>query len=553
MLGSFLHNLRVPFSGNILTAIGIVILISLSHLWRENGLFWRAGLVCAVMKTMSPSAIIFGPMIAILAESVLLESSVRIFGRTIPGFIIGSMLAMSWNLFQKVFNLIIFYGGNMVEIYTNITSWAAKQLNLSIDAFWAPLVVLLVLYALFGAAAAVAGIRTGRRMVRMPKEKMVEQPIAQVTNDRRSQKPFNYSVAWLVSDVIIVAGLLWIVSRATWPYWLMTVIPAAVLLSWRYKRVMRQLLKPGFWTFFILITILSALAFTSLQNNGKTLAEGLLIGIQMNFRAVIIIVGFSALGTELYNPRIRALFIRSRFRQLPLAIELSAASLPYLIGMMPDFKTAFRDPAVILKSMVDRVEARLHNDNIPVGTARNVIIITGQTGEGKTGFIEMLIKSLQNRGIRVGGIMAPRIMEEEVTTGYDIVDLGTGTRVPFLRHINRQIKHGFERFTIMGEGYQTGLNALDPDRNVNSSLVVVDEIGPMELKGKGWDKRMAELLEKFKGLLIIVVRNRLVEEVQSRYGIGDPVVYDIGTSDVTAALEEITERTRAIAVNGSDN
>ncbi len=502
------------------------------------------------MKTMSPSAIIFGPMIAILAESLLLESALRIFGRTIPGFIIGSMLAMSWNLFQKVFNLIIFYGGNMVDIYKNITSWAAKQLDLSIDAFWAPLVVLLVLYALFGAAAAVAGIRTGRRMVRMPKEKGGRQSGPQVTNESRPRKPFNYSIIWLISDVIIVAVLLWIVGRTTWPYWLMTVIPTAIILSWRYKRVMRQLLKPGFWTFFILITLLSAVAFTALQHDGRTLAEGLLIGIQMNFRAVIIVMGFSALGTELYNPRIRNIFRQSRFRQLPLAIELSTASLPYMISMMPDFKTAFSDPAVILRSMVDRVEARLQNETSTKETIRMVFIVTGERGEGKTRFLESLTASLKNQGIEVGGIMAPRIMEEGVTTGYDIVDIGPGTRAPFLRHINRQIRQGFERFTIIGEGYQTGLNALDPDRNINTSIVVVDEIGPMELKGQGWDSRMTELVEKYKGHLIIVIRKSLIDEVKLRYGIGDPVVYDIGVLAIPAIIERLTERIKIRAPHG---
>src|SRR5512141_1386767 len=72
VLGSFLHNLRIPFSGNILTGIGLMILISVSFLWKEKGLFWRAGLVCALMKTVSPSAVIFGPMIAILSEAILL-------------------------------------------------------------------------------------------------------------------------------------------------------------------------------------------------------------------------------------------------------------------------------------------------------------------------------------------------------------------------------------------------------------------------------------------------------------------------------------------------
>ncbi|MFA6404219.1 MAG: hypothetical protein WCX31_21725 [Salinivirgaceae bacterium] len=39
VLGSFLHNLKIPFSSNLLTAIGIIILISVSYLWSEKGCF----------------------------------------------------------------------------------------------------------------------------------------------------------------------------------------------------------------------------------------------------------------------------------------------------------------------------------------------------------------------------------------------------------------------------------------------------------------------------------------------------------------------------------
>jgi len=168
VLGSFLHNLRVPFSGNILTAIALVILISASYKWKENGLFWRAGIICALLKTMSPSAVIFGPMIAIFSESVLLELSTRLLGRTIAGYILGSALAMSWNLFQKIFNFIIFYGYNIVEVYTNLMKYAEKQLYLKFDAVWAPIVLLLVLYALFGVVSAIIGIRTGKKIVSNP-------------------------------------------------------------------------------------------------------------------------------------------------------------------------------------------------------------------------------------------------------------------------------------------------------------------------------------------------------------------------------------------------
>ena len=538
VLGSFLHNLRVPFSGNVLTAIALVILISVSHKWREHGLYWRAGLICALMKAMSPSAIIFGPMIAIIAESLLLEASVRLFGRTFIGFIIGSMLAMSWNLFQKILNLVIFYGGKLVDLYSSLTDYVARELNLRFDAFWAPLILLVTLYAVFGAAAAIVGIRTGRRIVSRPAGAVLQEKPAAPLSGTRLEKPFNYSVAWLAIDILLVAGALVVVSQAKWVYWIITVIPVTTLLAVRYKRAMRQLGKPGFWITFVVITMLSAMAFTAFQPGSNNIANGVLIGVQMNFRALIIIVGFSALGTELYNPVIRELFSKTHFRQLPLALELSAESLPSMIAAMPDLRTAIKDPASILSSMIVQVERRLSEARAEQKTVQKVYLLTGEAGEGKTTLLQKLTTELKEEGIRAGGILAPRIMEGDMTTGYDVLDIVSGIRAPFLRLTNAEIR-GVERFTLTEAGYQAGLKALDPDNNRDSHVIVIDEAGPLELRGEGWAGRISELLKLNEWQIILVVRKSLVNEVIRIFGIKDPSIYVVGPDGYDRLLNEV--------------
>jgi hypothetical protein len=67
-LGSFLHNLRVPFAGHALTAIAVAVLVAGHRTWPQEGLLVRAGLIAAVMKSTSPSAVLFGPMVAIVME-----------------------------------------------------------------------------------------------------------------------------------------------------------------------------------------------------------------------------------------------------------------------------------------------------------------------------------------------------------------------------------------------------------------------------------------------------------------------------------------------------
>jgi nucleoside-triphosphatase THEP1 len=538
VLGSFLHNLRVPFSGNLLTAIALVILIAVSYRWREHGLYWRAGIICALMKTMSPSAIIFGPMIAIIMESLLLETSVRLFGRTYMGFIIGSMLAMSWNLFQKVFNMIIFYGGNLVDIYSSITDYLSRQLNLHFDAFWAPLLLLLTIYALFGAVTAVIGIITGRRLTVLLHAEVTDIKENYGSAKPKESHPFRYSLTWLIADILLVAGSLIVISLTEWFFWVITVVPVVIILALRYQRALRQLSKPGFWITFVLITMLSALAFSALQPEKIDLAEAILIGIQMNFRAVIIIMGFSSLGTELYNPKIRSFFSRSRFRQLPLALELSAASLPSMIADMPDLKSAMKHPVSILNRMMTRVERRLAEVRDARNRKKKVLVVTGSIGEGKTAWLVKLTGLLKEKGIITGGILALRIINDDVTTGYDVSDIRSGARTPFLRLTGTEIM-GVERFTMISKGYNAGQNALDPIAISECKVVIVDEAGPLELRDQGWSNRIRELVQETGKTLIITVRNSLVKEVTEKFGITDAQIIDIGSYNPATLAEEI--------------
>jgi hypothetical protein len=58
-----------------------------------------------------------------------------------------------------------FYGGNLVEIYSGITAWAEKQLNLSFDAFWAPAGTAAVNLCPFRGCHRNRGHKHGRRML----------------------------------------------------------------------------------------------------------------------------------------------------------------------------------------------------------------------------------------------------------------------------------------------------------------------------------------------------------------------------------------------------
>ena len=62
------------------------------------------------MKSISPSAVILGPMIAITMEGLVLEFSVRLLGRNLLGYAIAGALTMLGALVHKITHLFELYG-----------------------------------------------------------------------------------------------------------------------------------------------------------------------------------------------------------------------------------------------------------------------------------------------------------------------------------------------------------------------------------------------------------------------------------------------------------
>jgi nucleoside-triphosphatase THEP1 len=542
VLGSFLHNLKVPFSGNILTAIGIITLISISYTWTEKGLFWRAGLICALMKTMSPSAVIFGPMIAIFAEAFLLEFSVRLFGRTVAGYAIGSMLAMSWNLVQKILNYIIFYGSNIIEVYSSLLKLAQKQLNIRTDIVWLPIIILLIVYSLFGLLAAVTGIKVGR--------KMVKQPVSDSSNILNRPLPetgllkgnvFKYSITWLLINIALIISSFVLLNFTTWVIWSLAITGIVIVWSVKYKRALRQLSKPKFWILFVFITLVTAFVFTRAQSGENSMLKGLLTGIQMNFRAVVIIVGFSVLGTELYNPVVRNFFLKTSFKNLPLALELSAESLPLFIANIPDLKSLVRNPVSIFYEVISHADRRLSEIKEKTATDRKVFIITGTIRGGKTTFIKKLIGLLRSNKIEIGGIISERVMTGSVTTGYDIVDIETGLKADFLRQNGIAEEGMIGRFIICDRGLSRGKDVLNSLLGHDKKLIIIDEVGLLEIQGRGWSDSITDILERSSCHLLMTVRDIYVGEVKKKWNIKEATTFNLSEIDYRNAGLFITE------------
>jgi nucleoside-triphosphatase THEP1 len=542
ILGSFLHNLRIPFNGHILTAIGLILMISASYLWKDKGLFWRAGLISALMKTLSPSAVIFGPMIAIFAEGVLFEFTTRVFGRNFVGFLIGASLAMTWILVQKIANFIIFYGMNIVEIYTALMEYAERQLKMQFDLVWAPILFLLVIYVIFGLIAVVIGMRIGKSVGKGNDVSLLDYEKNHwnfSTNDNRTVFP--YSLVWLLINLVLLVVTLILINKADTPImWLIAfgvVVGIIALWTKRYKRGLRQLSKPSFWIFFVIITMLSAFVITYVQGGKEQWVEGLIIGLKMNFRAAMVIVGFAVLGQELYNPKIRSFFAGTSFKQLPIAMELAFESLPFVVSHLPEIKTFFKHPDELVRRLMRHAEERFHE--IKTKEYPPIFILSGAVAQGKTTFMENFIDLCKQKELEVTGFYSPRIMENEQTMGYDLVWIETGERFPFLRKQANPEKRNIGRFQVEKETLEWVQNHLDSEKVTDKQLVVIDEIGKWELKGEGWYSTLEHLVSQTQVPQLWIVRDQYVDDVITKWALENVEIFDLSETKTEDILRSV--------------
>lgn len=532
VLGSFLHNLKIPFRSNILTAIGIILLISVAYHWKEKGLFWRSGLICALMKAISPSAVIFGPMIAIFSEALLMEISVRIFRRTVFGFLLAGVLAMSWNFIQFILNYILVYGFKIVDLYVNSLNLVEKQFHLNATNPMSLLLILILIYVVMGITAAFVGMYIGRRANKMHiPQKSLSVNEVQKMKQVQTLSSFPFSLTWLFINFLFLLTVFILIGFTSWKVWIVAGFVVITVWYFRYTRNFKRLSKPAFWLSLIFISLLSAWVYYQANQTTHALAQGLLAGLEMDIRAIILVLGFSVIGTELRNPKIINFLSNTSFRNSQIAIELAFATLPDILSAMPSVKTFFRKPILKMYEMISYIDFWLEKAEFRMISKENVIIITGMEKTGKSTVLMEMVELLHRYNIVTGGFVSPAVYENNIHVGYDLQDLQTNQRVILSRTYGDLSMPKVGNYYFYKDGLSLGKKLLEIETVKNADVVVIDEIGPWELKYQGWAKSVNALVKEYYKPMIWVVRESLVAQVIEYYSLKNPCVIHIKEED----------------------
>ena len=510
VVGSFLHNLRLPFAGTLLAALSVLLMTAAVQVWPQRGLVWRAALICALMKSISPSAVILNPMIGIFVEGLIMQAALGLLGRGLPGCALGGMAAVSFTLLQKIVSLLITYGTDIVRLYEASISYAGKA------ASWQRLEPLDLIFAVLGAQAVLGLIAgtAGWRMGRKVKFASAELPLRAEAPARQGQA--GAASTGVQPSLVMLAALVVALPAG---FWLLSVQPLAlsapILLAAsagaivRYRASLGKLRKPKLWIELGVVLLLSALMLGAAQGNPYA---GLRAGATMLLRALFVIVFFSSISAELKNPVILKRLSRGRLARATAAVQAAFSALPDFIAAMPDLREAFRRPAVTLAAMFRRVDY-WHSRLGPAP----VILLTGAKGQGKSSLCAEVARLAGQRGLRVAGVLSIGHWDNGTRSGYQVRDLFTGETRWLARRSQQggQLRYG--QFSFEPEGFELGRRALAAGAVRGAELLIVDEVGPLELRGLGWARELDWLHQQRPCPMIWVVRPSLLEPVQRRW------------------------------------
>lgn len=149
---------------------------------------------------------------------------------------------------------------------------------------------------------------------------------------------------------------------------------------------------------------------------------------------------------------------------------------------------------------------------------KRLIFITGRPGIGKTTVLLRVIKALKNEDYQVGGMISREVREKGSRVGFEIVNLYTGQK-GWLAHVNQPTGPKVSKYRVNLEdlekiGAEAILHAAE-----NSDVVVVDEIGPMELHSSSFKRAVTQAMESGKPMLGTIhrhARDPLINAIRTR-------------------------------------
>lgn len=165
----------------------------------------------------------------------------------------------------------------------------------------------------------------------------------------------------------------------------------------------------------------------------------------------------------------------------------------------------------------------------------SIIVLTGPSGSGKTTLCRRLVDAARQQGLSVRGIMSPGRWRGGTKVRIDVLDVSTGETKALAEASGEADGPALGEWRFHAGALAWGMAVLR--RSVPSDVLVVDELGPLELwRGAGWAGAIDILRAGDYRHALVVVRPGLVERLLELLAGMDTAVVDVTQADEASLL-----------------
>lgn len=164
-----------------------------------------------------------------------------------------------------------------------------------------------------------------------------------------------------------------------------------------------------------------------------------------------------------------------------------------------------------------------------------ILVLSGPVHGGKTTFLERSLARWAARGLPFGGFLSVAVTDGNGAKGYDLLDLKDGRRHPYLRREGEPDAERIGPFFFVPSTLERARSII---REAEArELLVVDEVGPLELRGGGLWPALREIVAAPARRSLLVVRGEILEDLVAALAPVVPLVFDVRDPNVQKLLD----------------
>jgi len=169
-----------------------------------------------------------------------------------------------------------------------------------------------------------------------------------------------------------------------------------------------------------------------------------------------------------------------------------------------------------------------------------IFILTGSIYSGKTTFLKKVVNELKRQNLKIDGFLSDAVLKNQERIGYDLFDLSEERSIPFIR---KKGEKGWEKigsFFFIPQSLTHAKNIIL--RSNEADILVVDEVGPQELTGKGLWPALKQVIFLPQKVCLLVVRRNILKDFVEIVKEKEVKIFDVRKKGIFSQIIEEIKR-----------